>query len=79
MPGTRARFRRLAVAGLRLANGGNVYGLGWFDIEAGRELSLSALQAAGADVHLNIADGVGFVRLPVRGWCLLRRCGAPPA
>ena len=78
MPGTRARFR-LAITGLRMANGGNVCGSGWFDVEAGRELSLSDLQAAGADVHLNIADGVGFVRLPVRGWCLLRRCGASPA
>ena len=77
MPGTRARFR-LAITGLRMANGGNVCGSGWFDVEAGRELSLSDLQAAGADVHLNIADGVGFVRLPARGWCLLRRCGALP-
>ena len=76
--GIRARCR-LAFKSLRAANAGEAEkGSGWFDIEAGRELSASALQAAQGQTRLNVMDGIGFVRLPGRGWCEMRRC-APPA
>ena len=75
--GVRARCR-LALKSLRAASAGEAEkGSGWFDIDAGRELSAGALQAA-VETRLNVANGIGFARLPGRGWCELRRC-APPA